>query len=202
MNRKELEKEARKKDILEEAAKLFSEKGYHEVKVDDIAEKVGLSKGTIYLYYENKEALFYSIILEKTKLLELQLESSINTDDGFIRSLQSFVHTFLTFFNENESFFKIAHSEKIRISDEGHHRMRAHGMKAFQKTFFLIMNKLIKFGQAQKIICKGDPEIYTKMIRGLINSFTFHRIFWGSQYSIDEETKQIVDIFLHGVAAP
>lgn len=196
-NRKEMEKEARKKDILEEAARLFSEKGYHEVKVDEIAEKVGLSKGTIYLYYENKEALFHSIILEKTKILELQLESSIKTEESFIRSLESFVHTFLTFFNENESFFKIAHSEKIRISDEGHHRMKEHGMKAFQ-TNFDIMIKLIKFGQAQKLIRKGDPEIYTKMIRGLINSFTFHRIFWGSRYTIDEETKQIIDIFLYG----
>ena len=55
MNRKEMEKEARKKDILDAAARLFSEKGFHEVKVDDIAEKVGLSKGTIYLYYENKD---------------------------------------------------------------------------------------------------------------------------------------------------
>ena len=107
IQRKEKEKEARKKDILEVATVLFSEKGYHEVKVDEIAEKVGLSKGTIYLYYENKEALFHSIILKKTKMLELQLESSINTEDSFIRSLESFVHTFLTFFNENESFFKI-----------------------------------------------------------------------------------------------
>ncbi len=196
-HRKELEKEARKKDILEMAASLFSEKGYHEVKVDEIAEKVGLSKGTIYLYYKNKEALFYSIIIEKTDSLESQLKSAVQTQHSFIQSLEQFVHTYLTFFKDNESFFKITHSEKIHLSDEGHDRMKEYGMKAF-KTYLEIMVSLIKLGQRQKLIRKNDPEIFGKMLSGLLNSLTFHRTFWTSPYSIEEETNQIVDIFLHG----
>ncbi|MBN2031381.1 TetR/AcrR family transcriptional regulator [bacterium] len=197
INRKEMEKEARKKDILEVATKLFSEKGYHEVKVDDIAEKVGLSKGTIYLYYKNKETLFYSIIMQKTDSLETQLESAIQSQDSFIQALKNFVHTFLIFFHDNESFFKIIHSEKIHLSDEGHDFMKEYGMKAFQK-YFQIMVKLIKLGQSQNVIRKIDPLLLAKTIRGLINSFTFHRIFWGDSYAIEEETDQVVDIFLHG----
>ncbi|MCJ7813281.1 TetR/AcrR family transcriptional regulator [bacterium] len=197
IHRKELEIKARKKDILEEAAKLFSEKGYHEVKVDEIAEKVGLSKGTIYLYFENKEAIFYSIIIEKTDLLESQLDSAIQIQQPFIQSLERFIYTFLTFFKENESFFKITHSEKIHLSDEGHDRVKEYGMKAFQK-YFQLMVKLIKLGQKEKLIRKRDPDVFGKTLRGLLNSFTFHRIFWGSPYSTEEETNQIVDIFLHG----
>ncbi len=197
INRKEMEKEARKKDILEVATTLFSEKGYHEVKVDDIAERVGLSKGTLYLYYKNKETLFYSIIIQKTDSLEFKLESAVQSQDSFPQALKNFVHTFLMFFHENEPFFKIIHSEKIHLSDAGHDFMKEYGMKAFQK-YFQIMIKLIKLGQNQNVIRKVDPILFAKTIRGLINSFTFHRIFWDSSYSIEEETDQIVDIFLHG----
>ncbi len=197
IKRKEMEKEARKRDILEVATELFSEKGYHEVKVDEIAEKVGLSKGTIYLYYKNKETLFYSIIIEKTNSLEVQLESAIQSQDSFLQALKNFVHTFLMFFRENESFFKIIHSEKMHLSDEGHDFMKEYGMKSFEK-YFQIMVKLIKLGQDQNFIQKTDPALLAKTIRGLINSFTFHRIFWSSPFSVEEETNQIVDIFLHG----
>ena len=67
---------ARKKSIIDAAVQLFSERDFHEVRIDDIAEKVGLAKGTIYLYFENKDQLFLSIIIERTRTLKESLEKA------------------------------------------------------------------------------------------------------------------------------
>jgi len=51
-------KEEAKSRILDVANKVFAEKGYHEATMDDIAKRLGVSKGAIYLYFSSKEDLF------------------------------------------------------------------------------------------------------------------------------------------------
>jgi AcrR family transcriptional regulator len=57
-------KEARPSELLAAALELFVEKGYAATRLEDVAGKAGVSKGTLYLYYENKEALFKAVIQE------------------------------------------------------------------------------------------------------------------------------------------
>lgn len=58
VSRRQREKEQRRKDIIAAAEKLFFKKGYDNVSMNDIAKEVELSKATLYLYFDNKEALF------------------------------------------------------------------------------------------------------------------------------------------------
>nr|WP_243686751.1 helix-turn-helix domain-containing protein [Methanobacterium formicicum] len=58
-DRREREKEQRRNDILKAAEKLFLSREYDNVSMNDIAREVELSKATIYLYFENKEELFF-----------------------------------------------------------------------------------------------------------------------------------------------
>jgi AcrR family transcriptional regulator len=55
-------KEQAKRKIVEAGAHVFTEKGYHKTKMDDIAEKLGVSKGAIYQYFKSKEQLFFEVI--------------------------------------------------------------------------------------------------------------------------------------------
>lgn len=57
-------KEARPQEILEAALTLFAEKGYSATKVDDIARAAGVTCGTPYLYFANKEEIFKALIRE------------------------------------------------------------------------------------------------------------------------------------------
>jgi AcrR family transcriptional regulator len=57
-------KEARPSELLAAGLRLFVEKGYAATRLEDVAREAGVSKGTLYLYYENKEALFKAVILE------------------------------------------------------------------------------------------------------------------------------------------
>lgn len=55
-------KEARPAELLSAALDLFVERGYAATKLDDVAAKAGVSKGTLYLYFDSKEALFKAVI--------------------------------------------------------------------------------------------------------------------------------------------
>src|SRR3954466_9415069 len=54
--------EERPRQILDAALAVFAERGLAAARLDDIAKRAGLSKGTIYLYFPNKEELFREVI--------------------------------------------------------------------------------------------------------------------------------------------
>lgn len=58
-------KEARPQEILDAALSLFAEKGFAATRLEEIAARAGVSKGTIYLYFESKEAVFKALVQEK-----------------------------------------------------------------------------------------------------------------------------------------
>jgi AcrR family transcriptional regulator len=55
------ERQQKEKEILNSAIKLFSTKGYHASKMDDVAKQAKMSKGLIYFYYKNKEDLYMAV---------------------------------------------------------------------------------------------------------------------------------------------
>jgi len=57
-------KQDRPAEILAAALKMFSMKGFAATKLDEVAKEAGVSKGTLYLYFESKEALFKAVVTE------------------------------------------------------------------------------------------------------------------------------------------
>jgi len=55
-------KEARPAEILDAALTVFAERGYAATRMDDIAARAGVTKGTIYLYFDSKDAVFRSLV--------------------------------------------------------------------------------------------------------------------------------------------
>ncbi|GAB4107727.1 hypothetical protein GCM10028791_01740 [Echinicola sediminis] len=55
------ERQKKEKEILEAAIGLFSSKGFHSTKMDEVAKKAKMSKGLIYFYYKNKEDLYMAV---------------------------------------------------------------------------------------------------------------------------------------------
>ncbi|MGA2440844.1 MAG: TetR/AcrR family transcriptional regulator [Tepidisphaeraceae bacterium] len=59
-----LRDENKRRHIIETAVKLFSEQPFHKVRLDDVAEAAGVGKGTVYIYFKNKEELYYHLVYE------------------------------------------------------------------------------------------------------------------------------------------
>lgn len=62
--RRQRRKEARPAELAAAALSLFIEKGFAATRLDEVAARAGVSKGTLYLYFDSKEALFKSVIEE------------------------------------------------------------------------------------------------------------------------------------------
>ena len=60
----ERRKDARTQELLAAALDIFVERGYAATRLDDVAARAGVSKGTLYLYFENKEELFKAVVRE------------------------------------------------------------------------------------------------------------------------------------------
>ena len=60
----ELHKNEVRERILHAAMGSFAQTGYDKTKMDDIAKRLGLSKGTLYLYFKSKEDLYDSLVLD------------------------------------------------------------------------------------------------------------------------------------------
>ena len=59
---REQRREDRRESIKQAAIEIFSDRGYHNAKVSDIVEQVGVAQGTFYLYYEGKQQLFGELL--------------------------------------------------------------------------------------------------------------------------------------------
>ena len=78
--RRERERAKRREDILQAARDVFFSGGFSRATVDDVAARAEVSKGTVYLYFESKEAILAHLVLEGLDLLAHQLETAYAAD--------------------------------------------------------------------------------------------------------------------------
>ena len=78
----ERRKDARPQELLAAALDLFVERGYAGTRLDDVASLAGVSKGTLYLYFENKEELFKAVVRENIVTALVDAEDLIAGYEG------------------------------------------------------------------------------------------------------------------------
>ena len=103
--RKEREKEQRRKEIVDAAERVFFSKGVWTATMDDVAEAAELSKGTLYLYFKNKEELYYAINLRGIHILiDLFKKASEQGSTGLEKTFM-IGRAFLRFSEEHGDYF-------------------------------------------------------------------------------------------------
>jgi AcrR family transcriptional regulator len=83
-----------KEKIVDAALATFSKNGYDRTRMDDIAEAANVSKGTLYLYFKNKEELFYAISERNIRELKEQLSTLLTKGEDLISSAENFYENF------------------------------------------------------------------------------------------------------------
>jgi AcrR family transcriptional regulator len=86
-------KKARPSEILEAALSVFAEKGYAGARMEDIAARAGVTKGTIYLYFENKEAVFKTLVRESIGATLAGVSANVRDYKGPAKDLLRFALT-------------------------------------------------------------------------------------------------------------
>lgn len=78
----ERRKEHRPSELLDAAAEVFVARGYAAARLDDVAARAGVSKGTLYLYYSGKEELFKAVVRLKFKPLMEEFRARVEHATG------------------------------------------------------------------------------------------------------------------------
>ena len=94
---KEEYKEEARKRILDAALELVKKKGYQSMTLDDVAGEVGVTKGTLYLYFKNKEELFRAVSLEMAKSFEETMKYTFVDSDDLDTVLDCMISQIITF---------------------------------------------------------------------------------------------------------
>ncbi|HTI06622.1 MAG TPA: TetR/AcrR family transcriptional regulator [Gemmatimonadales bacterium] len=80
-------KNARPEEIIKAAMEVFADRGFAATKLEDVARKAGVTKGTIYLYFANKETLFKALVRETIVPVIAQGEALAQSFTGSARDL-------------------------------------------------------------------------------------------------------------------
>ena len=82
LNRRERKKEATRENIIHFATTLFKEKGYHKTSMDEIAEKVDVSKATLYNYFPDKGSILIAYFQSTVAEYGREIKSSLKSNQG------------------------------------------------------------------------------------------------------------------------
>jgi AcrR family transcriptional regulator len=92
--------------IFESAQALFSEKDFHDVKIEEIAKNAKVGKGTVYTYFKSKEDLIFKCLIHNLELHQQGFQEVINSDKDFKTTLRLAFDFMYDFFKKNSSFIQ------------------------------------------------------------------------------------------------
>ncbi len=201
--RKVRDKLLRRADILNAATRVFAEKGYHQATMLDIAKQAEYAVGTLYLYFKDKQALYFALTEEKIDDLFRKIKDKIRSAQGSLEKIRVLVEEEFVYFEENKDFFRIYFSEegvgKWAIKDKPSLAIMEKSMRFIGYT-----SGIISQAQEEGVIRKGlDPQKTANLLGGMIKSLI---IPWlRDSRSGGEGLKGlsgfVLNVFLNGTAA-
>jgi TetR/AcrR family transcriptional regulator len=105
--RKEREKEDRRNRIIDAAETLFIAKGFDDVSMDEVAQDAELAKGTLYLYFKNKESLFYAVALRGARILNEMFKNGVKKGKNGAEKLYSTGTSYYDFYRQYPDHYRI-----------------------------------------------------------------------------------------------
>jgi AcrR family transcriptional regulator len=101
------EKENKKNTILKAARKLFFDRGFKFVTVDSIAARAGVSKGSIYLYFDSKEEIYAQVLITDNIELNKNIRIFSTKEAPAAELLLEFSQIYINYFLEHNELFRI-----------------------------------------------------------------------------------------------
>ncbi len=199
LSRREREKLAHRQEILDAATHVFAKKGFFNATLDEVAQESEFSKGTLYLYFDNKEDLLYSIIEDKTGEYLLSLQNVLRGERSFKQELNDLFKYFAEISFKDTEFFKLLmslHSQDFCIlADKKAERFKSEHDKVHE----YVINRARKArddGELRDI----PPEAVNGMIHGALDNMMIHRWNCKTLKELQEAVNYFIDILFNGIA--
>jgi AcrR family transcriptional regulator len=193
-------RENRRAEILRGALDVFGHKGYHQTSVADIIEAAGIARGTFYLYFDGKSAVFLELL--DSVLAELNA-SIIGVETGagsppIQLQLVTTVRRILDAVVKNRLLANIVVREAVGLDAEVERRLRA-----FYAALLRYIEESLAEGRRLGVIRELDQEIAAMCVLGTIKQFVEQVVVAGEDatFDVDRMALAVLDFNLRGLLA-
>ena len=136
----------RRERILNNAAELFSQKGYSGASVSELAKMLGVTKPFIYYYMKNKQDILEQICVATIDLPHLVMDESFSEDLSPTDALYKFIRRFAWAQSNNQNYVSVFFREELNLSPEVH-RYVIKRRKEFDKRLEEVLIKGVETGE-------------------------------------------------------
>lgn len=168
--------------ILDAALSIFSRKGYHDTRLDDIVDESETSKGAIYFHFANKERLFLALVDQFADLLERRVMESIEGQSRGMDRVQVALETVLETFGRYRRPAKILLVQAVGLGTVFENK-RAEVSDRFARLIETYLQEAVDLGDIQPI----DTEVVSHAWMGAIYAIVIRWVTTG-----EPEPKRIV----------
>jgi len=182
-----------KEVILQAATRLFFENGFQKVSVDDIAKAAGMTKATVYYYFDTKAVLFKETIVSLMRRIRERIMQILSTDKPLYDRLfdVTIAHLQATTSIDLDGFMR---ESRTSLSDEQIHEMKIAEEKMYSSIEQAFLTA-IEAGEIPNVNAKFAAHSYIALVR--VGNYKQSD---GTSFfpSIEEATKNIMNVFWRG----
>jgi AcrR family transcriptional regulator len=193
-------KQFREETLTDAARKIIASEGFLGVTIERVAELAGVSKGTIYLYFKNKDDLIRATILNTFSTVMDQVRETTERETTFHGKMRALVTTQLNLFASNQAFFRAL------LSDTRHGPKPQCGEQddvvAKHLEFARYISGLIEYGRDTGAVRPAvDPQETAFFVIHLLQSTGMRHLIGltSTQLGNAAEIDRILDFIANGV---
>ena len=183
--------------IAQAAKEVFAERGYQRATLEEIAQRAGMSKATIYLYYRNKDDLFLHAVEEFVNAAMAATAQEATTAKPPLEKLYGMVRGKVEFYEREREFFRIYLNEKqgLEVAPKDPHKqaLRAMYLQGVQ-TLAGVLQEGIDAGVLRPMESRRLAFFLQEMISNVLEQ----RIQGQLDTSVEEDIELLLSLFLDG----
>jgi AcrR family transcriptional regulator len=183
-----VEQPSKRERILAAALKLFAHEPYQAVTMDRVAEAAGVAKGTLYLYFPSKDALYLGILSDGLDGAYRMQQSSADPKLPLIERMRRSISVTVEFYDQRRDFLSFFATEEPRLA-EARNRI----IEAARERNFNFFASLIEEGIRSRVFAPVDPRLATFAIQGSIRQLL---LFYGPSRPVSELSRELGNLML------
>lgn len=151
-------------NILDAAARVFDEQGYHEASMEDVADAAGLTKGGLYYYVDGKQATLFAINERYLTAGMEEIRAIATRDDPVEVRIRSVIVAIAGQHDTFQADLRVTLQQLDRVNPPYREKLLE-----MRDDYQNIVENLVAEGVRLGVLVDGDPGLMTKLIFGAIN---------------------------------
>lgn len=193
-------KEYRIRELMEAARRVIGRHGFEGTTIDRVAEEAHVAKGTIYLYFSNKEDLLHAAVFEGLRSMIDETRRSDRTDLPPLERLRAFVKTQFHIQRSNQDFLKAFFLESKFVTFEPGDE-RGEALRSLYTEHLDFVAAILESAVKARLFRAIDPQFCAYMLSEMMTGCLRRRLLGLVETPVDEDAGQVLDLFLKGTVA-